>query len=336
MGVVTSIPFSNVLSTISSQTIFKDCSVPFEDRLSNLPGNGTRLFGFETQLGKRARDPDIALCFSKEDFSILADWCESNSLDSVNETYWSRIRDIAKGKGNYLKEHLNATWLEIDRSTNSTSRLQEPGFFIELLQKKSDPEFVCSYAIPVLTGIKNHPSLPKVHSCLGSIPSSGELVHLGYFPSRSVDKLRLTISFNHYHDIAPYCSRIFRKGLNKEIQNRIKELSELSEYAVLHLDIGAEIDTRLGMEIRFHQDEQNLEFQWRWRNVFSKLMNLGLCSSEEAKSILGFSGITRFIDDSTFAPSWYRHFLYYIKGVFDVSGQEHYKAYCAIKRLEAN
>lgn len=326
--------FIKLFSSLSSNTIFNDCVVPYKNLLAGLQVSSSRLFGFETPLNQGKCDPDMALCFTKDDFIFFADWCDSLIPYSDSRSFWSRIKDIAIGKENLLRDHLNLIWIEMDYSTVSFSEFSEPALFLEFLKDNLDPDFVCRHIIPLLTENKHHPSCAKIESCLALLPVEGHLVHLGYFPARSEEIIRITLSFNHYHNIALYCSRVFEKELNKEILTRIKEFSQLSDYAVLHLDIGAEIEPKIGIEMRFWENEQNPEYQWRWRDVFSRLVDRGLCSSKEAEALLGFSGITRYIDDSTLSPSWYKYFLYYIKGVFDFSGREDYKAYCAFRRLE--
>jgi len=328
-------PLSKVFNGISDHTIFKNDVIPFQDRLDNLPGDSIKLFGFETILGRnlKARNPDMALCFSKKDFGILADWCDSFSSHSCIGSYWAGIKNITQGKSHSLPEHLNALWIEMDRTESSRSDFQSPGLFLELLEGNINPEFACRQIIPILTGNHNHPSRAQVERCLSLIPDTGELAHFGYFPSRSTEKLRMTISFNHYHDMISYCSTLFGKRVNREILTRIEKLSAFSDFAVLHLDIGSDIEERLGIEMRFRENEQNPEYQWRWRDLLTNLIDRGLCSSEEAEELLGFSGITRYINESTFSPSWYKYFLYYIKGVFDFSGREYYKAYCAFRQL---
>lgn len=323
----------NIYNRILSDSVSKGQVEPFKDYLSNLPGGSTELFGFENQLGLNGKNSDIAICFSKENFNALGNWCNCLSFNLGPDTYWSVIGDIAAGKGNSLRESLNLVWIELDRPECNKNGMQEPGFFLELLRNKTCPEFVCSHVIPILTGNQNHPACVMVDTCLSMLPENAQLIHLGYFPTRSTEKLRITISFNDYHEISPYCSRIFKEGLSRKIQTRIDEFSAYSDFGVLHLDIGTEIENRLGIEMRFQENEQNPEYQWRWHEVFSMLTRRGLCLTEEAQSILGFSGTSRYIDETTFSPSWYRYFLYYVKGVFDFSGKEHYKAYCAYRRL---
>lgn len=332
MGLSTCNRLSTVFSSISANTIFSDESINFNKVLSDLAGDASSFFGFENHLGEGDGTRDIALCFFKENFDSLTNWCDSLLIKFPTKSYWSRIRDIASNKKSSLYQYLNSLWIEIDQPKDISTEVENPGLFIELQSQKVDADFAYSKVIPILTGNSHHPSSANIKSCISLLEDMGSVAHFGYFPGRSTDKVRMTISFSNFHNITRYCSIIFGNRLTSDIIRRIEEMSKLTDYGVLHLDIGSEIVPRIGIEMRFIENEENLEYQWRWKSILSRIIDRGLCSGEEAERLLDFSGITRFMDEGSLTPSWYKYFIYYIKGVLDFRGKEHYKAYCAFSR----
>ena len=275
----------------------------------------------------------MAFCFTRENFEKAAYWCCRAYPENDSGSYWRHIGSLLSSSERELMNRLNLVWIELDSREFGGSGTNEPALFFEISPAGLDTDFIAGYALPMLTGGKAQGAEEQVRASLELLPKSAIPVHIGYFPARSPNTVRITAAFDNPAEVLDYCGTLFGRKMYGRMSSRITELAQFAEFFVLHLDIGRTVEPRIGIELRFREHEQELEYQQRWNGIFTYLTERGLCTQEYARAILQFPGVSRYLSSDSLWPLWYRSFVYYIKGVFDFSGTERFKAYCAFKQL---
>ena len=181
---------------------------------------------------------------------------------------------------------ISCVWLEFDLDRSFAS-LPTPAICARL-PRDADLEWLLESLLPALHGGPlSDVQIYLARRCLGEIPEEGILLYAFGLLSRPGNPIRLEIYGLDPDGALAYLRRVAPQAVPALAE--IAPLFEGIERPHLSFDIGAEILPRIGLEGSFAQQRDP-----RWRELFTRLVERGLCTPEEMEAILGWPGYDTF------------------------------------------
>lgn len=183
---------------------------------------------------------------------------------------------------------VHSVWLELDLDREPT-HLLNPVVCAKLLPDV-DTAWLTDSLFPALHGQPLTPDQRRlVRLCHESIPRPAYLLYAFSLLPRGADTLRMEIFGLDPRGIAGYLGRVAPEAF--PWVGSAAELFEGVERIHLSLDLGTEILPRIGIEGSFARLPRR---EPRWRELFDRLVERGLCRPEERDAALAWSGSDTF------------------------------------------
>ncbi len=295
---------SSVESYISKQLISSQNYAEIKTLASQLTGNITSFFGFETRLNSRDARSDYLFAVSKKkgEREALVNLLQNGTLPKIfsQKQEWQRIREFAKewaDPSSVLYNNICGLWFEFDIA-DSSSEIPVPGIFMQTKPLRIDtPEDIekCTWitriAMPLLIGQPISETLERRFlNCIEQLPEGASLFHVAVMLSRASSAIRLVINRMRPDQIVPYLKSIgWSDNENEGLSKLLEELQDHTTRINLHVSIGDNIDPKIGLECNFSPDQYNMET--KWSKFFDYLIEKGLCLPEKKSALLGFPGV---------------------------------------------
>ncbi|RLF57742.1 MAG: hypothetical protein DRN27_07170 [Thermoplasmata archaeon] len=270
--------------------------------------NITSFFGFETRLNKMDGCVDYLLAISskKGEREALLDLLKRQQLPTrfLQKPEWGQIQSFVEdwsNEGSILNKNVLGIWLEFDTAYSSSESLI-PGLFVQIKpiskEKSKDPmnySWITEQLFPALTGkrldCKNEEMINK---SIKQLPNSSFLLFVAAMISRESSIIRTTIKMNS-NQIIPYLESLGWKDENNGLDSLLEQVSKHSTRIILHMDIGKEINPKIGIECSFSPDLYH--FEKRWDGFFDYLIKEGACLPEKKEQLISFMRVDQ--EDNT-------------------------------------
>lgn len=185
-------------------------------------------------------------------------------------------------------EPVHSVWLELDLDREPQG-IPDPVACAKLLPDV-ETAWLTGSLYPALHGRSLTPEQRRlVELCHGSLPRPAYLLYAFSLLPRGLDAVRMEIFGLDPAGIAGYLGRVAPTAL--PWVERTAELFEGVERIHLSLDLGAEILPRIGIEGSFSRLPGR---EPRWRELFDRLVERGLCRPEERDAALAWPGSETF------------------------------------------
>lgn len=185
-------------------------------------------------------------------------------------------------------EPVQSVWLEFDLDREP---LEAPAPVVcAKLLPQVDTGWLAGSLFPALHGRPLTPDQSRlVRLCHESIPGPAYLLYAFSLLSRGTDALRMEIFGLDPPGIAAYLDRVAPEAL--PWVEGTASLFEGVERIHLSLDLGTEILPRIGVEGSFSRQPRR---EPRWRELFDRLVERGLCRPDERDAALAWPGSDTF------------------------------------------
>lgn len=185
-------------------------------------------------------------------------------------------------------EPVHSVWLEFDLDREPPGA-PAPVVCAKLLPR-AETGWLTGSLFPALHGKPLTPDQRRLlELCHESIPEPAYLLYAFSLLSRGTDILRMEIFGLDPTGIAAYLGRVAPSAL--PWVERAADLFTGVERIHLSLDLGTEILPRIGLEGSFSRQPRR---EPRWRELFDRLVERGLCRSEERDAALAWPGSDTF------------------------------------------
>jgi hypothetical protein len=182
--------------------------------------------------------------------------------------------------------NISCVWLEFDLDRPAES-FPAPSICARL-PREADLDWIVESLLPALHGERlGEAQTDLVRLCHSEIPEEGILLYVFGLFSRPGNPVRLEIYGLDSAGALAYLRRVAPHAF--PVLAEIAPLFEGIERPHLAFDLGAEILPRIGLEGSFAQQRDP-----RWRMLFTRLVDRGLCTPEEMDAILAWPGYDTF------------------------------------------
>ena len=263
--------------------------------------NLTSFFGFETKLNSADARSDylFAISSKKGERESLVNIIKNNHLPESfrNQPEWQQVGNFAESWANpksVLYNNVLGMWFEFDTS-GSPSEIPLPGVFIHTIpikynSKSSEYRWFIETAIPMLIGRHLSTKIErKIQDCIQKMPPNASLYQVGTMLPRETDNIRLVLKRMHPNQILPYLKAVGWSDDNEELSSLLKELEKQVNRIVLHISVGEQVDSKIGIECSFYPGFNDKEKGWS--AFLEYLIEKGLCLSEKQSALLNFPGL---------------------------------------------
>jgi len=137
-----------------------------------------------------------------------------------------------------------------------------------------------------------------------ALPTRSVPFQLGAMRSRPGDALRLVTRNIAGSRVVGYLRAIGWAGDDRMVTRIIRALVPAVDSLALSLDLMDAVQPRIGIECYVKPGSR---FRSDWRRLAERLVELDLCTSDQAAALLGWSGVCR---PETCAAPWPRHLLW--------------------------
>jgi len=289
-------------SHIPEELISSQCFEEIKNLAGNFSGNLTSFFGFESRLNKSDARSDYLFAISarKGEREALVDLIESDNFTIFrNRPEWQQVAKFAMAWADphsILHEKVLGLWFEFD-SFDFSSEIPIPNIFLQTTPLRIDtPKDIskCTWitrdAFPLMTGQHLSKKMEqRILRCIQKLPKEASCIHIGVMLSRAKEGVRLVLNRIRPNQIIPYLESIGWSNDSDELSSLLKELENYVTRIVLHINIGEQIDPKIGLECSFYPDRYNLEEGWS--KFFEYLAEKGLCNQEKKSALLHYSGV---------------------------------------------
>ncbi len=273
--------------------------------------NITSFFGFETRLHKTDGCADylFAISSKKGEREALLKLLKEKQLPPSYHQHkdWKQIETFTESWCNpisILHKKVLGLWFEFDTAYKEPD-VFVPGLFVQIKPIiKTDTGIVEDFSwinnelFPALTGkTLSEKNIDMINQSIQNLPDKSILLFVAAMISRETSTIRTTIKMN-YNQIVPYLKSLGWKDKDDGLQQLLNEVHQHSSRIILHLDIGEEINPKIGLECSFAPDLYHYEV--RWVDFFEYLIDKGACLPEKKKQILSFMGVDLKDDTSKF------------------------------------
>jgi len=236
----------------------------------------------------------------------------------IKKSEWQNVARFVKAWADsetIVNKNILSVWFEFDTAENEMGDFTIPSLFLHTKPLRIDSyediskcQSITRNIIPILAG---KPVPKKVEECfikcLKNLPEGALLLDVGIMLSRSEpDMMRLVLNRIQPDQIIPYLKTIGWSDKNNGLSELLEELKRYVSRIVLQINIGEQVDQKIGIECRFFPDLYNNET--RWIDFLNFLTIKGLCSPEKRSAFLQFSGSTyggtmKEFDTESYVPS---------------------------------
>lgn len=317
---------------------------------------------FECYLGSSTPRTDFSVTFTPQNQGreALANYSEPlASLLSTNPV-WNRVNDFCKHWADVkspLYENVAHIWLEfdLDRKVSKVSKVPEPSLFFYPTSIKGKEEklslpngisyktnWITDEALRLLLGNFLPDKVKKeVLTCFELLPPTGKVYQIGVMLPRKSEcqAIRLCVKGLVNEQIIEYLKNIGWSGSIKHLSSILSELERLVDVVMLSFSVEDNVLSRIGFECYFDSQPKKSP---RWQVFLNYLVKHQMCTLQEAKTLLDWSGYSiekfnqelwpsNFAKASTFVyPSFkstFIRFLNHIKIVYQPEQPLQAKAY---------
>ncbi|HVT18277.1 MAG TPA: hypothetical protein VHQ90_19130 [Thermoanaerobaculia bacterium] len=183
---------------------------------------------------------------------------------------------------------ISCVWLEYDLE-GELPGLPEPTVCCRL-PREIDPGWLVDSLLPAMQGnpLSEH-QRGLVLACRDAIPASGSLLYVFSLRSRGSDAVRLEIFGLSPADMLAYLLRVAPQAVASATE--VASLFEGVERLHLSLDVADSILPRIGIEGSFPRLPAR---EPRWKELFERLVEKGLCLSDKCAATLAWPGSDSF------------------------------------------
>ena len=121
---------------------------------------------------------------------------------------------------------------------------------------------------------------------LAALPANGRLVHVAAMPHRGSESVRLIVSMRR-SEIGGFIGRVRWRGASEGLARTLTDLWPGDDTLAVHLDVGNEVDGRIGIE--FYLSTPPVDDP-RWRRLLDALVRLELCSPTKRDAVAAWPG----------------------------------------------
>jgi hypothetical protein len=182
---------------------------------------------------------------------------------------------------------VRSVWLEWDLDRE---REREVPVVCAKLPRDVDPGWLAGALLPALQGFAPPPGqLARILFCLDALPSSAALLYVFSLRARGSDAIRLELFGLEPAGILAY----LRDVAPREVSRVEEVVPHFEGVERLHLsfDVGEAVLPRIGIEGSFPRQPSR---EPRWRGLFDRLVQSGLCAPEKRDAALAWPGYDTF------------------------------------------
>ncbi|HEU4560969.1 MAG TPA: hypothetical protein VFS20_24165 [Longimicrobium sp.] len=307
---------------------------PLSAIAAQLPDALTHSLGLECRLGPGPSPVDLVILLATgEQRRILAGTHPRIDLPDalVEHPVWRRVRTFARlwdDPGSSLHTRVENVWLELD-ADRVVNGVPVPGVFFQVdggaRADAADPAWITGEALSVLRGEPLPPALREaVEACFGQARGRARVLHVGVFPARGMDAVRLFLHPFPEGGLASFLDAAGWPGRVADVAAAAEELAGLADDLYLNVDVGpAGVQPRIGVECHFRGLAQPAS-EPRWGRLLDHLAGRGACTPSKCRALLDFPGAT--VEDFLYRRPVHRG-LHHVKVVLQPGRPPEAKAY---------
>jgi hypothetical protein len=288
---------------LSEELVSSQNFVEIRNLAEYFTGGVTSFFGFETSLTKSENQSDFLFAVSSKrgEREALVNLMKNHDFLTLfgKNPAWQHVIKFSSAWINpdsMLYEKVLGIWFEFDAKDLVTDS-PVPNIFIHpvpiqpsLTNGCADYQWLLHTALPLLKG----ECLPKtteqkISDSIEKLPGEATLFQVGIMLARSNSLVRLVIKRIQPDQILPYLTSIGWSDDTNGLSSLIRELKKYVTRMVLHISVGEDIDTKIGLECSFAPDLYHQEH--RWLDFFTYLKKKELCLPEKKTAVFRFPGI---------------------------------------------
>ena len=332
------------------------------DEIKNLAnhftGGLTSFFGFESRLSdsKARSDYLFAVSSMKGEREALLNLIKNGNLPKPfhNKSEWKQICNFATAwadSKSILHDNVLGLWFEFDTSSHS-SEMPIPNIFLQIKKLRIEtPEdikklsWITHIALPLLTGQHLSKKMEKgLIRSIQQLPEGTSVIHVGTMLKREVSGIRIVINRIKPEQIIPYLKSLGWSDETEELSLLLEELENYVSRMILHINVGEDVGSRIGLECSFSKDQYHQETGWS--NFLNYLSEKKLCLPEKKSALLNFLGAEQentnqdfdsesyipsvMIPDNNFSSALVRY-ISHIKIVYEPNNPLEVKAYPGVR-----
>jgi hypothetical protein len=185
---------------------------------------------------------------------------------------------------------VRSVWLEWDLDREPGREVPPAPVVCAKLPRDFDPGWLAGTLLPALQGFSPPArQLARILSCLDALPPPATLLYVFSLRARGSDAIRLEI-----FGLEPAGILAYLRDVAPGEVSRVEEIAPLFEGVErLHLsfDVGDEVLPRIGIEGSFPRQPPR---EPRWRGLFDRLVQSGLCAPGKRDAALAWPGYDTF------------------------------------------
>ena len=274
------------------------------------PKGLTSFLILESELDNQNANSDFCFAISSKnrEREILLDFLNKEKSKDIflNKDEWLQIKNFTNNWANpnsILYENIKGMWFEFDIVTQN-SNIVIPSIFIHTkpIYSESNFNWLLNPALSILNGIQLSNRINKqLKKCIQNIPKEASILQTGIMFSRNLNEFRIVLNGIKPNKIIPYLKKIGYNHDTNELKILIQEVNSYVNRIVLHISIGYNVNSKIGIECSFLPDLYNQEK--RWGKFLQYLNEKKLCIPDKCSAVLSFPGITNNNIDKNFNPN---------------------------------
>ncbi len=189
--------------------------------------------------------------------------------------------------GRSATQPIPEVWLEFDLQNGLQTAVPEPLVCVRLLRDFGEAWFLHTL-LPQLLGQRPCPRLEeRVRACLGALDPKTKLLYAFDLSARPGQMLRLEIYGSEWTALIDYCRRLSTQAA-EQLSGLRHICGDGDRYHLsFDLDANGRLAERLGIEISYRRLPHR---EPRWRRLFDRLVEAGLCRAAELPAIFQWPG----------------------------------------------
>ena len=321
-------------------------------------------FGFECPLGVDGAEADFLFSLQKTNSGpeILSSQLPEHDFDAAlfSIPQWNQVRCFGEqwaDPPDPLYAGIDDVWLEFDVSNPSAQQVKAPSLFFAPFHTREhrhgkipDPDEGLRLLETVFFCLKGRNPGPSAalnwKKCLEILPRLPNLFQVGLMIARSdSDTLRMCILAPDSEAVKRILSHLGWPGDFSPLDDILKKISPFFDMLYLHVDVGADISGKIGIECKFSYP-RDLSPEPLWYPFLDFLLEEGVCLPAKRNGLLAYPGY-RSIDMDACPPplarmadhlyplyrSFFVRIISHVKLVYRESGELEAKAYLGINHL---
>jgi|GEM_PF-5480874 len=298
--------FQSLVPYISDNLISSIYLNKIEDLIISLsPGFGLRTFGFELPLASESKSADFMI--SSRLANNGPDIILSPVYDQFHDRYYHDTisRFMRLWEINILADNpsgpLDDVCFEYDLMENP-SIIPEPCVFfnpficVDNLAIKSYGNKVTNLMTQINSYmmIDNYDDdvLNNLENCIDVVKGMfgvKKIIIIGMMISRNANFVRMVVNIDNINDIIRFLNAINWPGKIKMLCQFFNIWSKLADRFCLNINIGKEVDEKIGFELSFRDDSKNFN-KYQWEALLGYCVEMGYCNREIKSNLLNYQG----------------------------------------------